>query len=890
MSGPGVFARLVTLVRRRRVLGDYDTEVASHLSQLEADLEARGYSHDAARREARRQFGGIDQARERFRDASGFPTLDELAADVRYGVRMARRQPWFSALVVLLVAVGVGANTAIFSLVNAVLLRPLSYPEPERLTVVRSVVPAMAASYPSVPVAAGGFLLWQTRATAFQSMAALTPGTETLTGAGDPVRVEVCRATASLLPMLGARPALGRLFRSDEDREGAPHVAVVTDAFWRARMGADPSAVGRAITLSDISYVVVGILPANFHFPRGEQLGGLVGLPGHLDVVRPAAFTAEDRDTLAGDFDWAALGRLAPGATAAQAEAQINAVQADIVKQMGLQNIELKAIVVPLHEQVVGQARRGLILLGWSVAAVLLVLVVNLANLLLARISARAGEAAIRAALGASRGRVMRQVVIENLLLAGAGGLLGVGVAWAALRLLAIGAPIDLPRLDEVGLDGTVLAVGIGTALLTGLVFSLAPAWRLGRVDPQATLRANARGASETGAPLTLRSTLVAIEVALSTVLIACSALLAASFLRVLHVDSGFSVSRVAFASIAPSLARYDATGARAALDDRLLDRLRRLPGVSAVSLASEAPLQGEAHVRTMSIDHDPRPLDTRPVANVRYVDGRYFDLLGIRLIAGRLFDDRDRTRNVAVVNERLAAALWPGRSPLGQLLRQGNEKHPLMEVVGLVADTRDVSLYKTPYLMAYVPYWTDGAGPSASVLVQTDLDPEAIAPALQRAIWDVDPTIPMPSVTTFQESVRRAVAPDRFQLLLVLGFALSAVVLAALGIYGVPAFAVAQRSQELGIRLALGAAPGALIRMVVRQGLRPVAIGLACGLVGAVVAGRLMQGLLFGASGVDPLVLAAVAVGVSAIAVTACYLPARRVARIDPVRAMKWD
>ncbi len=890
MSGPGLLARLRTFVRRGRVLSDYDAEVASHLDLLQADLERQGYSRDAARREARRRFGGQDQAREAFRDASGFPTVDALAGDLRYAFRMLRRQPGFSLLVVMLVAVGVGATTAIFSLVNAVLIRPLSYPQPDRLAVVRSVVPAMSASYPSVPAAAGGFLLWRDRATAFEAMAALSPRTQTLAGTGEPARVEVLRATSALLPMLGAHPAAGRLFRADEDRDGAPHVAVVTDGFWRQRMNGDLSAVGRAIILDDTSYTVVGVLPPDFRFPRGEQLGGLVGLPSRLDVIRPAAFTADDRETLAGDFDWAALGRLAPGATFAQAEAQINAVQADIVRQMGLQNIELKAVIVPLHEQVVGQARRGLVLLGWSVTTVLLVMAVNLANLLLTRISARTGEAAIRTALGATRVRVMRQVVLENLLLAGTGGLLGVGVAWAAIHLLALGAPVDLPRLDEVHLDPTVFAVAVSTSLLTGLLISLAPAWRLSRANPQASLRASARGASDTTSQMTLRSSLVALEVALSTVLIAASALLATSFSRLLHVDTGFAADRVAFAAIAPSLDRYDSLAARTALDDRLLERLRRLPGVSAVSLASEAPLQGEAHVRTMSTDRETRPLDQRPVANVRYVDARYFDLLGIRLTAGRWFDGRDRTRDVALVNQRLAAAMWPGQNPIGQQLRQGNEHHPLMEVIGVVGDTRDVSLYKMPYLMAYVPYWTDGADPSASLLIRTDLPADTIAPVLQRAIWDVDPTIPAPAVTTFQESVRRSVAPDRFQLLLVLGFALSAVVLAALGIYGVPAFAVAQRSQELGIRLALGAAPAALVRMVVRQGLLPVAIGLTVGLGGAVIAGRLMQSLLFDATGVDARVLLAVPAGIALIALVACYLPARRAARIDPVQAMRCE
>ncbi len=449
-------------------------------------------SRDAARREARRRFGGVDQARERFRDASGFPSLDELAADVRYSLRMIRRQPGFALIVVLLVAIGVGANTAIFSLVNAILLRPLAYPAADRLVVVRTVIPAMARTYPSVPAAAGEFLLWQSRVTAFDSIAAVKAETQTLTGAGDASRVEVVRVTSALLPMLGAQPILGRVFRTDEDREGHEAVAMLTYQSWQQRFGGDRSILGRSITLDGKPCTVVGVLPVDFRYPRQDQLGALVGLPDRLDILRPAAFVADERENLAGDFDWAVIGRLRPGATLAQADAQANAVTREIARQYG-DKLELVAQVIPLHEQIVQQSRRGILLLGWSVAAVLVVLVVNLANLLLSRVSSRAHEASVRAALGAGRIRVARQLVIENLLLAGAGGVAGLGLASAAVRVLAANAPDSLARLDEVRLDGVVLLFGIGVSLAAGLLFSALPAWRLAGASPQATLRASAR-------------------------------------------------------------------------------------------------------------------------------------------------------------------------------------------------------------------------------------------------------------------------------------------------------------------------------------------------------------------------------------------------------------
>ena len=879
--------RFRSLFGRTRRLRGFDADVEAHLSLLEGDFERQGLSPEEARREARRRFGGVDQTREAYRDASGFPVLDAIAQDVRYGLRMMRRQPGFSLLIVALVAVGVGANTAIFSLVNAILLRPLPYPAHERLVVVRSVIPAMARTYPTLPAASGEFLLWQSRVTAFEQLAAVQPTTETLTGRGEPTRVDVCRATATLLPMLGVRSEVGRLFRADEDREGRGAVAMVSYGFWMERLGGDRSVIGEAITLDDKPYTVIGVLPREFRFPRAGQLGSLIPLPSRLDVLRPAAFTADERDSLVGDFDWAVIGRLAPGATASQAESQLNVVQADIVRQIG-EHLEFSATVIPLHEQVVGQARRGLVLLGCAVVTALLVIAVNLASLLLARVSARGQEAAIRVALGASRVRVMRQVVIENLMLAGSGGALGIAVAWTGVRLLVARAPVDLPRIEDVGLDSRVLAFAVVTSLLTGVLFSLLPAWRMARSNPQEGLRAGGRGTSDATSTLSVRATLVTVEVALSTVLVTASAMLGVSFLRLVNVEAGFSSERVVFATIAASVTRYDATVARTDLNDRLLAALRALPDVLEASLVSRPPLGGEAQVRTVTIEHDTRPIEQRPVTNVRYVDAGYFRALGVQLKAGRIFDNRDRGRHVAVINERMAAANWPGRNAIGLHFREGNEKHPMLEVVGVVRDTREVSLYKSPYPMIFVPYWADGIGPAATIVLKTSRPPEAIAPEIRRAIWSVDPTIPVPTVATFRESIDRIVAPDRFQMLLVLGFALSAVVLASLGIYGVPAFAVARRARELAIRLALGASASTLVGMVVRQGLQPVAVGLGIGLAGAVVAGRLMEGLLFETAGASLWMLLSIAIGITLIALVACVIPARRVTRIDPVQTMR--
>jgi len=882
VSRPGLVARVLALVGRQRRLGEYDAEVTAHLELLADDLVRRGMSPDDARREARRHFGGVDQARERFRDASGFPSLDELAADVRYSLRMIRRQPGFASIVVLLVAIGVGANTAIFSLVNAVLLRPLAYPAADRLVVIRTVIPAMARTYPSMPAAGGEFLLWQSRVTALDRIAAVKADTQTLTWAGDASRVEVVRVSSTLLPMLGAQPVLGRVFSAEEDREGHEAVAILTYQSWQDRFGGDRSILGRAITLDGTRCSIVGVLPADFHFPRQDQLGALVGLPDRLDLLRPAAFVADERESLAGDFDWAVIGRLRTDATVAQADAQANAVTRDIARQYG-DTLQLGAMVIPLHAQIVQQSRRGILLLGWSVAAVLLVLVVNLANLLLSRVSSRAHEASVRAALGAGRIRLARQLVIENLLLAGAGGVAGLALASAAVRVLAVTAPASLARLEEVHLDGTILLFGIAVSLGAGLLFSALPAWRLADASPQATLRGSARSVSMGSSGRRTQHLLVTAEVALSTVLLAASALLLASFARLLTVDTGLTPARVVFANLSASLTHYPDGAARAALYDRLLPSLRRIHGVASATLVSDPPLQGEAHVRTFSVDRDTRPLDQRPVVNLRYVDPGYFAALGIPLKRGRLFDDRDRGRRVIVLNARTAGAVWPGQDPVGRLCREGNENHPLLEVIGVVADTREVSLYKSPYLMAYVPYWSEEPPASVAMVLTTDLPVDAVAPLVRRAIHDVDPEIPVPLVQSFSDAIDRAVAPDRFQLMLVSGFAAAAMLLAAIGVYGVPAFAVARRSRELGIRLALGAAPRSLVRLVIEQSRAPVLAGIVIGFAGAVGASRVLQSVLFEARGVEWGALVSVSAAVAGIALVACYIPARRVVGIDP-------
>jgi putative ABC transport system permease protein len=888
MNPYGWVGRVWTFVARRHRLRVHDEEVDLHLSLLAADLQSQGWTREDAEREARRRFGGRDQVRERYRDTSGFPSLDALAQDFRYGLRMMRRQPGFSVLVVLLVAIGVGANTAIFSLVEAILLRPLSYPAADRLTVVREVVPIKADLYPSLPASSGDFLEWRARVGAFESLAAITPEQRTLSGDGQPSSVNVARVTAALLPIFGARTVVGRMFTPSEDFERGAGIAVLSHHLWVDRFGANPSIVGTTITLDGRPYSIVGVLAAGLRIPRHQELGALLALPERIDVFVPTAFDAAARQGYGDDFHWLVIGRLRGGATVHQAQAQVDAVQADITRRVTGGVIELKSLIVPMQEQMVGGSRRRLLLLAGSAVAVLLVLCVNLAGLLLTRTSSRARESAVRTALGASRARIVRQLVIENVMLAMAGGALGVACAWTGLRALLRLIPGDLPRLQEVTMSPGALAVGVGLSIVTGVVFSLLPAWRLGRTDPQTTLYATRRSSSDGHGAARTRRLLVTGEVALSTVLVSVAALLIASFARLTHVDKGFTVSEALFADVSLTGARFAEDARRIQFFDRLLAEARTLPGAAAVALVSQRPLNGEAQVQTLVHENSTLTLAQSPVVNFRFVDPGYFRALGITLRQGRLFDDTDRGRAVAIINERTAAAVWPNQNVIGRKFHRGGTDSPLCEVIGIVSDTREVGLQREPVAMGYLPYWSEGRTSASLMIVTGSGQIASMAQAITRTIATLDPSVPVPTITTFRQALSESIASERFQMWLVAAFAGCALMLASLGIYGVPAFAVARRSQELAIRIALGAEPRSLVKSVVLQGLAPVALGTAIGLAGAIAVGRSLQSLLFEITPTDPATLTLVVVLFIAIGAAACYLPARRIAAIDPIESLR--
>jgi putative ABC transport system permease protein len=799
--------------------------------------------------------------------------------DIRYAFRTLLRERGFASMAVLSLAVGIGANTAIFSVVNSVLLRALPYRDPERLYTIREVVPKLAHLYPSLPVNFSHYYEWRARWSALESIAIMESSAPNLTGVGEPELLNGALVSASVFRVLGVSPQLGRGFLDEEDPEGHDQVAVISDSLWRRRFSADPAIIGRKITLNGRPHVVVGVLPSGFQFPNRE------GLSPKTDVFQPLGYTKDDFADITGDYNWAAIARLRAGVSQRKALAELNVIQAEISKRIP-EKMDLHAEMSSLQEDIVGQSRRGLLVLLGAVGAVLLILCVNLTNLSLARAAGRARESAIRMALGAGRAQLVRQTLTESLVLALAGGLLGIALAAWGVQLLVGAAPLDLPRLGEVRTDGRVLGFALLISLVTGVVFGILPALRSAGAHPQEALKSGSYTTTEAGIGVRLRSVLVGVEAALSAVLLITAGLLIASFVRLMHVDKGFDIERVLAVRVAMPSTKYPEKAQQTAFFDRVLEKTRPLPGVLSASFVSALPLQGETWLDLAAAEGDQRPMFERPMVNVRFVSPDYFKTLRIPFREGRPFDDSQRNRKVVIVSQGTARRSWPSQSALGRRL-QHNET--LEEVVGVTADVRSTSLDKDPVLIIYVPYW-QRPQLAASLLVRTAMDPRGIAAGVREAIHRLDADVPIPKMQTLREVMSGSVAQRRFQMMLVMLFAAAALALAGFGIYGVVSYSVARRRTEMGIRMALGARTAGLQRMVLWQGIRPVVAGLAVGIGGALAAGRIVSSLLFQVSARDPVTIGGVSVVLLAVSVVAALVPARRATRVDPMKALRFE
>ena len=819
--------------------------------------------------------------------------METFLHDIRYAGRILRKNPAFAGAAIATLALGIGANTAIFSVVYAVLLKPLPYAEPDRLRAIDIEIPQFREKAPSMPVRPRDFLEWRRANHVFSELSLFRGTNLNLTSEGEPERLGALRVSADLFSMLGVPMERGRSFLPEEDQPGRDAVVILSHDFWMRRFGGNPAILNRDVQLDGRRSVVVGILRGDFVFPTGRQFHPLLPLPPRIDVWVPIALTgAEVRQT--GNLDYGVIGRLKPGMNPREAEAQMDALSLRFSRQDPVP-LDFHARLIPLRQIFVGNVRQGLVLLACAVGVLLLIACVNLANLLMARVSGRSREFATRAALGARRSRLVRQLLTESVLLGTIGGAAGALLAsWGTRLEISIG-PRDLPLLERVSVNGPVLWFTLLASLATGLAFGLIPAMAAFRRDLHEDLKEGARGFTEGVHAGRLRQTLVTVEVALSTALLAAAGLLLHSFVNVMNVDRGFAVERIVAADVSLPQKSYADPRQRIGFFREVSRRLESLPGVMAVGAVTDLPLTNEATNRLIQLESDTKLTLERPVAAARHATPGYFDAMGIPLRAGRVFRDEEPAP-VAVISESLAKALWPdlrGGDATGRRIRDRGPNSPLIAIVGVVADVRTTALDRRPMPQMYRPYTQ---GPDAeiaaemSLVVRSTEEPQGLARAINRTIRGLDGSLPPPTVRTMSEMVSASVAERRFQMVLIATFAGLALTLAVVGIYGVVNYSVLRRTREIGLRMALGAQPGDVLGAVLKEGLRPVAVGLACGVLGAAIAAEALRGLLFGVGPLDPAALGGVAGVLLLAAAAACYVPGRRASRMDPTVALRHE
>ena len=809
--------------------------------------------------------------------------MRSFAFDLRDALKALRRAPSYAATVVATLALAIGATTAVFSIVNGVLLKPLAYRESHRLVALREIWAQFAGN---LEVNERHFEYWRVRATTFASMAQFITQPANLTGAGDAAQITVVRTSGSLFDVLQVPAAHGRTLTPDDEKADRADVAVLTDRAWRERFGGDPAIVGRSIGLDGRSHVVVGVLAPGFELPTGLRL------TDKLDAFVPIRMDRE-RVGWVGDHNNAAIGRLRAGVTPEQARAELDVLQKQIsviASDEAHEPVTLAGYVVPLTERIVGRARRGLVLLLAAIAAVLLIACANLANLSLTRAVGRQREAAIRAALGASRSRLVGRALVEQLLLSAGGGAVGLWTAWAALAIFVRTAPVDLPRVNEVTIDTRVLAFAAIVSIAAGLLVAMLPAWRTARGTVQTTLRAGGLATTSDRAAMRTRAALLALQVGLSVTLLVVTGLLSLSFVRLINVDRGFAADRVLAVGVSMPATRYTEQRVRLAVYDRLLAAIHAVPSVESVTTSSMLPLAGQGQVNFIRAAGDTRPRSQLATANFRFIAPEYFRTLGIPVVRGRAFTDAERDANrdaPALISWRTAAQLWPGQDAVGKHFSRGEAGEQGFEVVGVVADARTTSLETPPPLMVYAPYWWRSRA-SLSLLIKTAADPVSLMPAVRRAVHEVDAEIAIGDARPLETIVDDAFAARRYQMRLFVAFGVVALLIAVVGVYAITAYGVSRRRREMNIRVALGASAAQITAMVVRQGTAPVIAGVAAGAIGALAIGGVVASLLFDVQPRNPFVITAVVALVSAIGAAACLVAARQGLAINPAAALR--
>jgi predicted permease len=882
-------------MRRSRMESEMDAELRFHMEAFAEDLTRSGVPRQEARRRARIEFGGTERVKEEGREARGLNFLDELGQDLRYGLRALRKSPGFTVVVVLTLALGIGANTAIFSVVNAVLLSPLPYAAADRLVLVKEVLPHIgpapfSVSGPDIPEIQklnhvfekiGGFRVW----------------TYELSGKGEPQRVTADRVSSDLFDTLGVGPVLGRVFTAEEELAGHP-VVILSYGLWQRGYGGKADALGQSIRLDRKPYTIVGVMPASFIFPLPGMAQGVAA-----DLWVPLGLTKEDLQDYGDNFDYSVVARLKPGIGVGQANADLQLVARGVLDtyakaasdaHQSLGDFQLGMTALPLRGEVTGPLRPTLLVLLGSVGLVLLIACVNVANLLMMRAAGRQKEIAVRLAIGAGRFRLLRQFVVEGLLLAFLGGGLGLAVAVWIKELLVAGMPASVPRFHAIELNWGVLVFTFLIVSVVGLAFGVLPAMWSSRTDPNASLKDGARGTSEGSDRQRARAVFVVVEVALSVTLLVGAGLLIRSFQHVLNTNPGFRPEHVLTASVDLPPDEYSRDEQVVSFYKQLTERLRQTPGILAVGGSTDLPLLG-------GWTHAFTPEGLRPssgaalnMCNHSVIYGDYLQVMNIPLIRGRYFTEHDdaRSTHVLIVSDSMAKKHWPGEDVLGKRLKWGTPESSdgWLTIVGIVGDVKQGPLDSATALHTYEPYAQLGSAPWLRIALRSQAEPASVAGAVRAAVWGLDRQLALGRVQSMDEVVSQSTASRRFSLLIVGAFAALALVLAAMGIYAVLAFSVARRTHEIGVRVALGARGVDVVRMVLAQGLRVTAIGMVFGIAGALAMTHFLESLLYEVRPADSPTFAVVLLLLVSVSLAASYVPARRAMRVDPMVALRYE
>jgi len=869
-------ARLRALLKRDAVLEDIDEELRAHI-ELEAKANRElGMTPDEAQLSAAKSFGNVGSIRDLAYEVKGGGFMEALWQDMRYSGRILFKNPAFTLIAVLTLALGIGANTAIFSIVNAVLLRPFAYQSPEQLVTLGEFDPRGGVSYPN-------FVDWRAQSTSFESTSAVRSNESyNFTGAGEPERLQARLVSAGFFSLLGVQPLLGRDFVAEDDRPGATPTVVISHALWNRRFGSDPGITGKQITLNNQSYTVVGVAPPNFQY----------GLDADLSI--PIGLSAERFKARGSDPGITVVARLKPNVSQQQAQTETHMVYARMAQQYPDTNTGRDAYLLSLHETFVGDVRRPLLILLGAVGLVLLIACANVANLLLVRASTRRREMSVRVALGANRSRIIRQLLTESLMLAIIGAVLGILLAHWGTSFIANQLPAGIPRIAEAGVDLRVLGFTLLVTLLTGLLFGLAPALQASRLNLTEALKEGDRGSS--GGRQHLRSLLVVSEVALTLTLLVGAGLLIQSFRRVLQVDPGFKPQNLLTMQV--SVNNPDGYQV-AAFFDHLQENVRKLPGVKSVAVSNGLPLVGANHP-AFFIEGRPLPEKGRETGAIRYtVSPDYFQTMGIELLKGRVFSAHDTpaTPLVMIIDEALAKH-FGNEDPIGRRISQSSSGTPSYEVVGVVRhveqDNLDGQETQTPqFYLSFNQIPAErlpGFTRRINLLTRTDVEPTSLTAAVRGQISALNKDQPVFNVRTMEEIVGQSIAPRRFSMMLLAVFAIVALVLASIGIYGMMSYAVAQRTREIGLRMTLGAQTGNVLRLVIGHGMKLALAGVALGLIASFALTRTMKNLLFGVSATDPFTFVGIALLLALVALLACWVPARRATKVDPMVALRYE